>query len=159
MAGYPDRMAIDDESSRVRTKGRGFASNDDSVRRSNLDAMDEDKSGSIKPQRSVEGWIIIVRGLNPETDEESLSERFAEYGTIKNLHLNLDRRTGFVKGYALIEYETLKEAQAAIDQADGTEFYDHTLKVDFAFVQPNDDRSARRGDRNRQRDRSQSPSR
>lgn len=46
---------------------------------------------------AIEGWIVIVRNLHEETDEESLGERFMEYGTIKNIHLNLDRRTGYVK--------------------------------------------------------------
>jgi RNA-binding protein 8A len=49
------------------------------------------------------------------------------------MHLNLDRRTGFVKGYALIEYETKKEAQAAIDAANGSAMLDQTLEVSFAF--------------------------
>ncbi|CAL5426073.1 unnamed protein product [Camellia sinensis] len=140
-----------------KTKGRGFREETDADRNTRLagrfDSLDSD--GGPGPERcgrkgkgveflqrglvgridhrAIEGWIVLITGVHEEAQEDDLQNAFGEFGEIKNLHLNLDRRTGFVKGYALIEYESFEEAQKAINEMDGAELLTQTINVDWAF--------------------------
>ena len=62
-----------------------------------------------------------------------MHDKFGEHGEIKNCVLNLDRRTGYVKGYALLEYASLEEAQQTIADFDQQDYMGKTIRVDWAF--------------------------
>lgn len=110
---------------------------------SGANRKDAERSKGAAPARSVEGWIIVVRNLHEEAQEEDLHENFESFGQIKNLHLNLDRRTGFVKGYAFIEYDSFEEAEAAVKGMDNQQLLGQTVYVDWAFSKPPSDKKRR----------------
>ena len=96
--------------------------------------MYESRLSANHSQLAVEGWVIFVSNVHEETQEEDVRDVFGEFGKIANLHLNLDRRTGFAKGYMLLEYKNIEEAEAAISKMNGSTFLGKEVQVDWAFV-------------------------
>merc|ERR1719472_540019 len=121
-----------------KVKGRGGRDRDEGYQGSAgvFESLEADEGAG--PARSVEGYVIIVTNVHEEIQEDDVFETFSEYGEIKNLHLNLDRRTGFVKGYCFIEYGTKREAADAISKMHGGEVLGAQVGVDWAFSKPAD---------------------
>lgn len=130
-----DRVASRLKSAVTKRKGRGFSSAATGLPSvPHFDTLHEESSGRV--MRSVEGWVLLVRGLHEECTEDDLLDRCREYGQVKDVKMNLDHRTGYVKGYALVEFETYQEAKEAVEALKGADFMGCPLEVDFAFVKP-----------------------
>ncbi|KAH9821744.1 hypothetical protein DFH28DRAFT_1078981 [Melampsora americana] len=142
-----DEMIVDEkvnlDEGQVKRKGRGFKATgtdatdmdiDKNPTYERLDDTKEKEQTAGNAARSVEGWVIMVTGVHEEATEEDLQDKFSDYGSVMNLAMPLDRRTGYVKGYALVEYETRKEAETAIREGSGSNLLEQKLECDFAFV-------------------------
>ncbi|MEH2258404.1 RNA recognition motif domain-containing protein [Nostoc sp.] len=75
---------------------------------------------------------IYVGNLSYEVKEDDLRQVFAEYGTVKNVQLPIDRETGRMRGFGFVELESDAQEQAAIDALDNAEWMGRSLKVNKA---------------------------
>ena len=89
---------------------------------------------------------IYVGNLSYEVSDKDLTDVFAEYGTVTRVHIPTDRDTGRVRGFAFVEMSSETEEAKAIEELDGAEWMDRTLKVNKA--RPRENRGGgRRNDR------------
>ena len=80
---------------------------------------------------------IYVGNLSYEVTEADLSSVFAEYGSVKRVHVPTDRETGRVRGFAFVEMDSADQEEAAISQLDGAEWMGRTMKVNKAREREN----------------------
>ena len=83
--------------------------------------------------KSIEGYIVCVTGIHEEAEEMDVHDIFSDYGEVSNIHLNPDRRTGFSKGYALLEFQEASAAETAIREMNGKTILDKEIQVGWAF--------------------------
>lgn len=75
---------------------------------------------------------IYVGNLNYEVSTEELTAIFAEYGTVKKVHLPVDRETGRKRGFGFVDMSSDAEEEAAISELDGAEWMGRQIKVNKA---------------------------
>ena len=86
---------------------------------------------------------IYVGNLSYNVIEEDLKKVFADYGTVKNVQLPVDRESGKKRGFGFVEMETDAEEEEAIQDLDGAQWMERVLKVNKA--RPREERKPSRG--------------
>ncbi|MGK7949165.1 MAG: RNA recognition motif domain-containing protein [Xenococcaceae cyanobacterium] len=89
---------------------------------------------------------IYVGNLSYEINQQDLNEVFAEYGTVKRVHIPTDRETGRVRGFAFVEMDSDASEDKAIQALDGAEWMNREMKVNKA--RPRENRNSFSGSRN-----------
>ena len=75
---------------------------------------------------------LYVGGLPYQTTEQDLVDLFAQVGQVTSASVITDRETGRSKGFGFVEMSTDEEAQAAIEQLNGTLQGNRTITVNEA---------------------------
>jgi len=75
--------------------------------------------------------IVYIGGLAEEVDEKILQEAFSPFGETV-CQIPLDYVTGKHRGFAFIEFETVEDAAAAIDNMNESEIYGKTIRANIA---------------------------
>ncbi len=80
---------------------------------------------------------LYVGNLSFSTDDTSLNELFAEFGTVDSAKVVTDRDSGRSRGFGFVEMSNDDEANAAISGLDGKEVDGRALKVNQAKPKEN----------------------
>lgn len=75
---------------------------------------------------------IYVGNLGFSISNETLSQKFAQYGTVNSAKVILDRDTNRSKGFGFVEMSSPAEATRAISALNGTDFDGRQMNVSEA---------------------------
>jgi RNA recognition motif-containing protein len=76
---------------------------------------------------------IYVRNINFRVREEQLKELFEKFGQVSSTKIIKDRETGRSRGFGFVEMPNDNEAQEAIQQLNGYDFFQRNLSVSEAL--------------------------
>jgi len=72
---------------------------------------------------------IYVGNLGYSIADNTLAEKFAQFGTVQSAKVIMDRDTNRSKGFGFVEMSTSGEAEKAISSLNGTDFDGRQMNV------------------------------
>ena len=88
----------------------------------------------VSAPKHFENTNIYIRGLSVSTSDQDLLELVSPYGTVLSAKAIVDLKSGECKGFGFAMYETVQEAQSALNQLSQMGYM-----VSFAVAAPRND--------------------
>lgn len=83
---------------------------------------------------------LYVGNMSFQTSEDELRAHFAQYGTVADIFVAMDKFTGRPRGFAFVTMGTAEEAKIAIEKTNGADLGGRNLQVNEA--RPKEERPA-----------------
>ena len=83
---------------------------------------------------------IFVGNMTREVKKENLENIFKEYGLVESVTILIDRIDGEWKAFGFVEMPDEKEAENAVENLNGKEYFGHPLTVHQARFRTEDRR-------------------
>lgn len=103
----------------------------------------EKRANAFGDSASEPSSVIFVGNLSFDATEDTLWEKFSEFGDIKSIRMPTDRETGRVKGFAYVEFADIEKAKEAHKGLSGAEIAGRSVRLDFS--RPRDNNGGGRG--------------
>ncbi|KAJ6043262.1 hypothetical protein N7499_005688 [Penicillium canescens] len=87
---------------------------------------------SSNPLTFINMSKLFIGGLSWGTDDQSLRQRFEEFGVVEEATVVKDRDTGRSRGFGFVRYTTDDEATNAMNAMNDQEFDGRRIRVDKA---------------------------
>ena len=83
---------------------------------------------------------LYVGNMSFQTSEDELRSHFAQFGTVADVFIAMDKFTGRPRGFAFVTMGTADEARVAIEKTNGADLGGRNLQVNEA--RPKEERPA-----------------
>jgi len=79
-----------------------------------------------------DGASLLIRNINPDTDEEKIRELFSGFGELKDCYLPRDYHTKERRGFGFVEYTDDRDAEDSVKEMNGKEIDGNPISVEWA---------------------------
>eukprot|EP01103_Thecamoeba_quadrilineata_P014515 TRINITY_DN4345_c0_g1_i1.p1 TRINITY_DN4345_c0_g1~~TRINITY_DN4345_c0_g1_i1.p1 ORF type:complete len:557 (-),score=98.62 TRINITY_DN4345_c0_g1_i1:1329-2999(-) len=86
----------------------------------------------VVEDKEVPCSVLVVRGLDCLTSEDSIHSTFSEFANVKEVRLIRDKQTQMSRGFCFVEFYSVEDATKGLKRSIGLRIDDHLIRVSYS---------------------------